>query len=212
MSVLDRAPFPPYACYPDFLGQAQVGELLSWAIANRERFKAAPLAGGIVDPDRRHSQRLLDMGSVRPWFEQHMRDHKSAFFAETGTKPFDVEFIELEIVAHGDGAHFAAHTDMPVGRGRAPLGGDGSERQDRLLSAVYYFHREPKAFTGGQLRLFRLGAEGAADDHIDLEPRQNSLVVFPSWARHEVRRVCCPSEQFEDSRFAINCWFCKTAF
>ena len=87
--------------------------------------------------------------------------------------------------------------------------------QDRLLSAVLYFHREPKGFSGGELRLFRLNVRPDTKpvevaDHLDLMPVRNSLVAFPSWVTHEVRPISCPSNRFEDFRFALNCWFCGT--
>jgi Rps23 Pro-64 3,4-dihydroxylase Tpa1-like proline 4-hydroxylase len=120
--------------------------------------------------------------------------------------------VELELAAHGDGAHFHAHLDIPNGKHRKPLGAEPG--MDRILSAVYYFHREPKAFSGGDLRLFRFGAHPAdgpvaEEDRVDIAPLQNSLVAFPSWALHEVRPIQCPSQAFEDYRFAINCWYCR---
>ena len=101
---------------------------------------------------------------------------------------------------------------IPIGPDRTPLGGDPSGTQDRLLSAVYYFHREPKGFSGGQLRLHRFGSNGEPGDYVDIEPERNSLVVFPSWTTHEVRTVHCPTGQFADYRFAVNCWLCATRF
>ena len=87
------------------------------------------------------------------------------------------------------------------------------EGEDRVISAVYYFYREPKGFSGGALRLYRFGADAqdpAADaGSIAFEPRQNSLVCFPSWAKHKVEAVSCPSGKFEDYRFGLNCWFCR---
>jgi Rps23 Pro-64 3,4-dihydroxylase Tpa1-like proline 4-hydroxylase len=74
-----------------------------------------------------------------------------------------------------------------------------------MLSAVYYFHRMPKAFSGGCLRLHRIGAR-PGDIGMDVTPIDNSLVVFPSWAPHEVLPVRCLSGAFGDSRFAVNCW------
>jgi len=63
--------------------------------------------------------------------------------------------LELKLTAHGDGAYFRPHIDMSIGPDRQPLGATPGE--DRLLSAVYYFYAEPKAFSGGQLRLYAFG-------------------------------------------------------
>ena len=83
-----------------------------------------------------------------------------------------------------------------------------------MISAVYYFHVEPKGFTGGELRLYRYGAPAETlgkepGNHVDIAPINNSLVAFPSWALHEVRPVQCPSDEFREYRFAVNCWYCK---
>ena len=112
--------------------------------------------------------------------------------------PFEISEIELELAAHNDGAHFALHADTYATHLKA--------RGDRMLSAVYYFHAEPRAFDGGALRLHRIGARPGDPGAADISPDQNSLVVFPSWGPHEVMRVSCPSRAFAGSRFAVNCW------
>jgi Rps23 Pro-64 3,4-dihydroxylase Tpa1-like proline 4-hydroxylase len=102
--------------------------------------------------------------------------------------------VELELVAHGDGAFYRRHIDTQTATERSHI---------RVLSGVYYFHRQPKRFTGGALRLYAIGDP---QRFTDIEPTHNTLVVFPAWAPHEVQPVRCPSGQFMDSRFAINCW------
>ena len=210
MATLPLRPLPPCHQYRDFLEPAEHDALLDWSIANRDRFEPARITGHVVDPGRRIAERLNDLGPHRPVLERRLRENLPDIFRRTGSKPFEVEYFELEIAAHGDGAFFAHHSDIPVGRGRKPLGGDKTGRQDRLVSAVYYFHREPKCFSGGTLRLYRLGDHNASGDFVEFEPIRNSLIVFPSWVRHEVRRVSCPGCGFEDYRFAVNAWLCRT--
>jgi Rps23 Pro-64 3,4-dihydroxylase Tpa1-like proline 4-hydroxylase len=155
----------------------------------------------VVDPAKRISERTRQLGSWAEGFVSRIADRLDWIFASTGTRAFPVDHYELEVASHGDGAHFARHRDIPVGPGRQPLGGDDSGRHERLLSAVYYFYVEPRQFTGGELRLHRVGSEGIPGDYVDIDPLQNSLVVFPSWFEHEVRRVSCHTERFEDRRF-----------
>ena len=107
---------------------------------------------------------------------------------------FEVSQVELELMAHGDGAFYKRHLDTQTG---------GDARSRRLVSGVYYFNHRPKAFSGGALRLYAIGDD---DRFIVIEPVHNSLLVFPSWAPHEVMPVSCPSKAFVDSRFAVNCW------
>ena len=204
-----KAPIPPHHQYRDFLSPDELAALLDYSLSSRDRFKPSQLAGKIVDPSRRRSEQLGDLGPHRQLFENKLHAMADDLFRSTGTRPFDIDHVELEIVAHNDGAHFNAHSDIPIGPGRERLGGDSSGRHDRLLSGVFYYYREPKAFSGGQLRLFRFGGGEGPDDYVDLEPEQNSLVIFPSWAVHEVRMIHCPSGRFEDSRFAVDAWLCR---
>ena len=209
MTGAARGPLPPFHLYGSFLGEEERAALLDWTLSNRERFEPSKLGSGALDPTLRRSLSLRDLGPLAPVLEARLRDLAGDIFARTGTPAFPIDYVEQVLIAYGDGAHFAAHTDMPVGPGRKPLGGDRSGRHERLLSAVYYFHSEPKAFSGGALRLHRFGTRGGDEDHADIEPVQDGLLVFPAWARHEVRPVSCPSGRFEDHRFAVNCWLCR---
>ena len=134
---------------------------------------------------------------------RRMRELFPALSADLHSTPFELDELELELVAHGDGAFFGRHIDIFTGA-------DANIGQQLILSAVYYFHAQPKGFSGGVLRLFALGSLSYKDvEFLDIEPEHDTLVVFPSWVPHEVRRVSCPSGRFADSRFAINCWFCR---
>lgn len=125
----------------------------------------------------------------------------------SGPEPRSIEF---ELKAYGEGAHFAPHIDIPLGETRKPAGEQADE--DRVISAVYYFHSEPKAFSGGALKLYRFGVDpdtAGPENSVAFEPVQNSLVVFPSWARHGVETAHYASERFADFRFGLNCWLCR---
>jgi len=202
------AVMPPWHQYSGFLEPQAHAALLEWTLANRHRFKQSGVTEG-VDLSRRISEKLCDLGPLHGVVEKRVRDKLPDIFSRTGGRPFEVEHVELEIAAHGDGAFFARHTDMPTGPGRKPLGGDDTGLQDRLVSAVYYYHREPKGFSGGALRLYGFDARDDSADYVEIEPEQNSLVVFPSWVSHEVTKVSCPSGDFKDCRFAVNAWLCK---
>ena len=203
-------PIPPFHLYRDFLDEAEHDALLDWTLSNRSRFEPSRLGSGALDPAIRQSLSLRDPGPLAPVLEARLRDRAGDMFARTGTPPFAIDYVEQVMIAYGDGAHFSAHTDLPVGPGRKPLGGDRSGRHERLLSAVYYFHREPKGYSGGALRLHPFGSRGGGAGAVDVEPVRNGLLVFPAWAMHEVRTVSCPSGRFEDHRFAVNCWLCRS--
>lgn len=203
-------PLPPVAQIRDFLPQDEHSALLEWVLGNEPLFRPAKLAQGVLAPDVRISLTTRKFGQLAERLKERMLDVLPSLEAEIGK--VDATSAELELAAHGDGAFYAQHVDMRYGEGRDL--GRGEFGEDRVLSAVYYFHREPKHFSGGALRLYRFnirpGSEPASpDDYVDIEPLQNSLVAFAPWATHEVRPVVCPSNAFADYRFALNCWFCR---
>jgi len=187
----------PHLVRRDFLSPDEHACLLAWTLDNEQRFAPAALAGGMVNPAIRQSLSLRDLGPIKATFQQRIMAETPALITALRVTPFDTSEIELELVAHNDGAHFLLHSDLYTTT--------RSKRGDRMLSAVYYFHREPKGFSGGCLRLHMIGAE-QGDEGNDIPPEQNSLVVFPSWGPHEVLPVSCPSRGFAESRFAVNCW------
>lgn len=190
--------------------------MLQWVLAHPERFQPATVSLQneiVVKPADRQALTTRDFEGELNWLEDRFRAVQDELLQTLRLTVPAIESLELEIVAHGNGAHFAPHVDIPVGVGRKPLGGRPGRADDRLLSAVYYFHGEPKSFEGGNLRLYPLGADPKREaletaQFVDIEPAQNTLVAFPSWATHEVRAISCPSEAFADYRFAVNCWYC----
>jgi hypothetical protein len=211
-----KGPIPPHAQLFDILTEAELAELVSWTINHEASFKPAKVYlhagedGSRIDPGRRTALKLREFGPWRKRLCDRLLAHLPRIMECTGYHGAPPLSVELELNAYGEGGHFEPHIDISTGPGRTPLGAQSGE--DRLLSAVYYFYKEPKGFSGGALRLFRFGADaGRADDDdvVSYEPVQNSLVAFPSWALHEVERVGCPSGHFSDFRFALNCWFCR---
>lgn len=213
-----RGPMPPHGQLMDFLPEADRDALLDWALGEEANFKTAKIFYGPggqklgTDPRVRQALKLRGAGPFEPLLQERLLAALPEVMAIAGFRGVEPRSIEFELNAYGDGAHFAPHIDIAVGEGRKPIG--RQEGEDRLISSVYYFYREPKGFSGGRLRLFRFGVDAMSpdlkdDDSIAFEPVQNSLVVFPSWARHGVERVACPSGRFSDFRFGLNCWFCR---
>ena len=204
-------PLPPYRLLADFLPAGDHRRLLDWTLAARDRFRPSKLVGGIVDEDLRISSMLKDLGEMRPLLRRAIDTRLDEIFAGAGVRPFTPDVVETELAAHGEGAHFAPHVDVAYGAERGLVGGDGTGAHDRIVSCVYYFHAEPRRFAGGELRLHRFGSRASGEDgsYVDIAPVQNALLVFPSMALHEVRRVSVPSGRFEDSRFAVNIWLAR---
>ncbi|MBD2742707.1 2OG-Fe(II) oxygenase [Coleofasciculus sp. FACHB-1120] len=120
-------------------------------------------------------------------------------FRKLGIPSFRVSDIESQLTSHNDGNYFKIHND------------NGSpETATRELTYVYYFYREPKPFSGGELLIYDSKVENnfyvQSDSFKTIEPRNNSIVFFLSRYLHEVLPVICPSKAFADSRFTINGW------
>jgi Rps23 Pro-64 3,4-dihydroxylase Tpa1-like proline 4-hydroxylase len=189
---------PPYLVLRDFLDEATVAGLLDYALSRQSDFAPTRLGSKAVDPAFRVSTGLRELGGYRRILKAKILGLVPSLISQLQVTPFDTPKLETELVAHGDGAFYKRHVDTRTAR-------HGEAHDLRVLSGVYYFHAEPKAFTGGALRLYALGGT-KGENFVDIEPVNNSLLVFPSWAPHEVMPVSCPSKRFIDSRFAINCW------
>jgi Rps23 Pro-64 3,4-dihydroxylase Tpa1-like proline 4-hydroxylase len=202
---------PPHLVYRGFLPEDERGALLDWAMTNEEAFAAAGLGRAqTVNLEVRNSLNVREKVD-QPW-RAFLRKRFMALLPEWtaafGMTAFEASAVEFDLIAYNDGAYYRRHSDVGP---RNRHGGDASLPGlpgDRVITAVYYFHNEPKGFDGGALRLYPISrpAPGEAERYFDIPPEQNSLAVFPSWAPHEVLPVRCPSGSFADSRFAVNCW------
>ncbi len=209
-----EGPLPQYARVLDFLAETEVVRLFDWTIATAGHFQPATVGEGKsrLDSRRRIALTSAKLGPLEALLRERLLFVLPELMAATGTNGPLPTSLELQLAAHGDGAFYGPHLDMPVGASRTAASGD--RREDRVLSAVYYFHAEPQRFSGGQLRLFRFGQvpkvqESQNARHVDIEPARNSLVAFPSWVPHEVRAIRVPSGAFRDYRFGLNCWYCR---
>lgn len=191
---------PPYRVFSEFLADELVGELLEYAAAHKSEFHPAGTRAG-YDPTVRISQKLYLSAPIKQKLEDQILPLAANFIDLLGVSAFEPDGVELELVAHGDGAFYSRHIDTFTGEAA-----EADSGRQRLISAVLYLHVWPKAFSGGALRLYALGRTSTIADFVDIEPQHNSLVAFPSWIPHSVERVSCPSKDFMDSRFAINAW------
>ena len=122
-----------------------------------------------------------------------------AVMGQLDADPFLVSQVEMQMTAHNDGCFYKIHNDS-----------GSPETETRVLTYVYYFHQEPKAYSGGALRIYETDLQGPATEPSEwfeeVVPANNTIVLFDSRVKHEVRPVVCPSHQFEDSRFTLNGW------
>jgi hypothetical protein len=118
---------------------------------------------------------------------------------------FPISHFDVQVTASNDGDFFKVHQDNSSE--------DPVDIHRREVSFVYYFHTEPKAFTGGQLKLYN-SQDGEVQQSKKrtaqtITPQQNTIVLFPSSYDHEVLPVRCPSRKFVSSRFTVNGWIIR---
>ena len=95
--------------------------------------------------------------------------------------PFAISHFEIQLTATNDGQFFRQHKDD-----------DADSVRTRVLTFVYYFYREPKAFRGGALQLYdaQLDPQGNVSAGLTkrFTPRRIKSSSFPATACMR----CCP--------------------
>jgi Rps23 Pro-64 3,4-dihydroxylase Tpa1-like proline 4-hydroxylase len=191
---------PPILVKRDFLSVADHRDLLLASLAAEaeytpslvSRYEEGPPSAGLIDESsRRSTKRRLDH-RFRDLFIDKVLALKSDIASSIRVDFPAVPDFEFEAVNSGDGSFFSTHIDTVR----------GTLAHHRAISAVYYYGRSPKRFSGGELKIYSLDRSRS----LVVEPVDNSIVFFPSIFPHEVLPVAVPAGTFEDGRFSVNCW------
>jgi SM-20-related protein len=187
----------PYLLLENFIDPGIHAELLKFVVAREPDFAAASVPA--QDAEFRRSQVLHDFPQFAGLFGDRVRSLQPQLAVAFGMGEFPVDDIECQLSAHNDGDYFQLRNDN---------GSPGTV--ERAISYVYYFHNEPKSFTGGEFRLYNSrianGRYECGEPAAEIVPKNNSILFFPSHCHHEGLPVRCPSNRFVDSRFTINGW------
>jgi Rps23 Pro-64 3,4-dihydroxylase Tpa1-like proline 4-hydroxylase len=173
----------------EFLSPAERDNLFAWICAGRWTFAPSTVTReGVREQDEsyRKSHICYDFAPWHDIFVTKMTAHMPLFIDRLGIDRFELGQIECQLTHTGDGGFFRVHNDNSDPLSRL-----------RVLTFVYYIHRVPKVFDGGEL-VFRDGPI--------LVPEDNTLVVFPSHLMHEVKPVRCASDEFVYGRMTVNGW------
>ena len=201
-SVKAHAPLRlPHARLRGFMGDRFAQELAQTVCADPASLTRAlvtsPEEKRALDPDSRRSWEVTGAARLLERFEARIRRDLDSLCEAVGLEAPESPHSECILYAHRDGDFFRPHVDVFTEEKRVHA------RYDRMLTAVYYAHREPVGFSGGELVLhppFGIGKSVA------IAPENDTLVLFPSFTPHEVRTVHVPGDALEDARFSINCW------
>jgi Rps23 Pro-64 3,4-dihydroxylase Tpa1-like proline 4-hydroxylase len=181
-----------YHLYCDVLGTEANASILAMAIRQQAQFEHSRVAPRRIDPRSRVSTVVYDdrLGDVSAIVRAAVEARLGEALPDLGIAGFEPAAFELQLTSHNDGEFFLRHTDSC-----------SHLTASRTVAFVYYFHRQPKAHSGGELAFF--DAEGRV---AVIEPPNDSMVLFDPRTPHEVRPVSCPSGRFEDGRFTLNGW------
>ena len=189
-----------YAQIDNFLTSAEKNKLIKYVLAKESEFVSTSTSTNAED-----YRRSMVLHSF-PEFSELMVNRIKAILPDVLRKlnihSFPLGEIEAQLTMHNDNNFYKLHNDS-----------GSPDTATRFFTYVYYFNREPKAFSGGELLIYDSKIENnfyVADETFrTVEPRNNSIVFFLSRYMHEVLRVSCPSKAFADSRFTINGWVRK---
>jgi hypothetical protein len=173
-----RASFPcPFVLMSDALSDDVHSALIAHSLSQD--------TGGLQSG---HELRELNLGPLAESVTKALRSHMESGRAILGT-PDQVEVeLELRLYAIGDTQAVSCHANRA-----------------NALQMVYYFHRQPKGFTGGGVRLFDSRTENGMrrGSFRDLEIGDNVLLIFPENAVSAGLPVRCPTRAFGDGLFVI---------
>jgi hypothetical protein len=183
----------------EFLAPHELDELIAYTVQHENHFQNSEVISpsgepGVIDFSHRRSRVLMDLGKHHAVILERIQSVLPRVLERLGIERFPVTQVEAQITASNDGDFFAIHSD------------DAQETiASRRITFVYFFHREPRPFEGGELRLYD-PAGNSTRGYQTIVPQQNQIVFFPCSVSHEITRVACPSRAFADSRFTLNGW------
>jgi Rps23 Pro-64 3,4-dihydroxylase Tpa1-like proline 4-hydroxylase len=174
--------------------------LLPLVVSVKDTLVPATVGNDEYRPDSRES---LDLPNPLQWdvtkrFRATLRRALPNLLPRLNVPAFEAGALEFKLRVYKDGHFFRTHSDVAA---------HVEDSRMRRVSFVYFFHKTPRPYTGGDLLLFDSDiAEGRFNTgcFTRIVPEDNALVVFPSPYYHCVVPLRTATADFTDSRFVIN--------
>ena len=148
----------PVVIVDELLTEAEWSALLARVLASEAQFQ--PSGTHDARTDYRHSLVMNPPSELVQPVVGRVRSITPDVLPELRVQPIVVGIVEAQVTASVDGSFFGVHTDA-----------DRVKVPKRYLTYVYYFNRQPKGFSGGELRIYDdvlagslLGADDARGD------------------------------------------------
>ncbi len=191
----------PFLLFHDFLAASEREQYWLRAVNSSAACEKAGIGLGdtkVVDCLQRNTNLIELNCSEKGVMREKITPLVPELFSRLHIHQRPVNRIEVKLTAHGQGGFFKIHQD----------GFAGANGQARYVSWIYYFHRIPKAYTGGDLVMFDSNSEEKShcfspSDYTRIVPQDNTIVFFPSWYFHGVTPVTLLSPSVASYRFAV---------
>lgn len=194
----------PFQLFDNFLPNRQIKDVWTLYKNNAIEFKPSTVGSSgqeTVDQVTRSSV-LTDLKQLKEidFFINALSPILSSCYTQFGICFPEKEHLLVQLTSHLNGDFYGLHNDA------------GETAPGRKLSYVYYFHSQPKAFTGGDLHLYDTNEkdEKCGNSYTCITPLHNRLIVFPSQFFHQVTTVQLEDNLDANGRHSINGWHSDT--
>lgn len=169
-----------FALIDDVYANEYVQSLVHECTSHLAEFRAAGVQNGVVSHIR--SDHILWIDGQLPIAQQHIKALEEFSQALNQAFYLGIKEVEAHFACYNAGEFYALHRDNP------------QQKNDRMISTVFYVHESWQEDWGGQLRLQDKNGQW----HI-IQPSPNRLAIFQSDLLHEVLRS-------KQQRLSITAW------
>lgn len=156
-----------FALIDDVYSAEYVESLVKECSTHLAEFRAAGVQNGVVSHIR--SDHILWIDGQLPIAQQHIKALEEFSQALNQAFYLGIKEVEAHFACYNAGEFYALHRDNP------------QQKNDRMISTVFYLHKDWQEDWGGQLRLQDKNGQW----HI-IQPSPNRLAIFQSDLLHEV--------------------------
>jgi len=169
-----------FALIDDVYSNEYIQSLVHECTSHLAEFRAAGVQNGVVSHIR--SDHILWIDGQLPIAQQHIKALEEFSQALNQAFYLGIKEVEAHFACYNAGEFYALHRDNP------------QQKNDRMISTVFYVHESWQEDWGGQLRLQDKNGQW----HI-IQPSPNRLAIFQSDLLHEVLRS-------KQQRLSITAW------
>ncbi|MDH0564870.1 2OG-Fe(II) oxygenase [Acinetobacter courvalinii] len=169
-----------FALIDDVYSNEYVHSLVHECSSHLEQFRAAGVQNGVVSHIR--SDHILWIEGQLPIAQRHIQTLEHLSKSLNQAFYLGIKEVEAHFACYRSGEFYALHRDNP------------QQKNDRIISTVFYLHEAWQEDWGGQLRLQDKNGQW----HI-IQPSPNRLAIFQSDLLHEVLRS-------KQQRLSITAW------